>query len=415
MPFSSGTYSAPASSFNPAVASTTIDPTAWNSLLTDLSTALSTTLLKDGTQTTTASIPFANGLTTDTVGEVSSGVGVTVDGAVLKDFNITLSDSGDNTKKATFAMSTIGTGTTRTFTFPNASGTFALSGAGLDLAVGATTISGGTNGRILFDNSSVLGEKAVTGTGDVVLATSPTLVTPALGTPASGTLTNCTGLPLSGLASQNANTFVANGTGSSAAPTAIALAASQLAGRGSAGNITAITLGTGLSMSSDTLNVSAGMTLGTSQATTSGGTKTFTGISAKQLTLSWAGGSTNGTAAILVQIGSGSLTTSGYVGSVITWSTSGGVIPTHAAFSSGFTVLTAQNAAGTYGGFITLTLIDASTNTWAATFQFGSQLTSSTNTMFQGAGYVSLAGTLDRIALVVTDTFDAGVVNVAYI
>ena len=36
-----------------------------------------------------------------------------------------------------------------------------------------------------------------TGTGVVVLATSPTLVTPALGTPASGVLTNATGLPLS--------------------------------------------------------------------------------------------------------------------------------------------------------------------------------------------------------------------------
>ena len=32
-----------------------------------------------------------------------------------------------------------------------------------------------------------------TGTGKLVFATSPTLVTPALGTPASGVLTNCTG------------------------------------------------------------------------------------------------------------------------------------------------------------------------------------------------------------------------------
>lgn len=44
-----------------------------------------------------------------------------------------------------------------------------------------------------------------TGSGALVFATSPTLVTPALGTPASGTLTNCTGLPvasgISGLAS----------------------------------------------------------------------------------------------------------------------------------------------------------------------------------------------------------------------
>lgn len=36
-----------------------------------------------------------------------------------------------------------------------------------------------------------------TGTGALVFATSPTLVTPALGTPSSGTLTNCTGLPIS--------------------------------------------------------------------------------------------------------------------------------------------------------------------------------------------------------------------------
>lgn len=36
-----------------------------------------------------------------------------------------------------------------------------------------------------------------TGSGSLVFATSPTLVTPALGTPSSGTLTSCTGLPIS--------------------------------------------------------------------------------------------------------------------------------------------------------------------------------------------------------------------------
>jgi len=39
---------------------------------------------------------------------------------------------------------------------------------------------------------------AVTGTGKMVLDTSPTLVTPALGTPASGVLTNCTGVQYNG-------------------------------------------------------------------------------------------------------------------------------------------------------------------------------------------------------------------------
>jgi len=40
------------------------------------------------------------------------------------------------------------------------------------------------------------GVTSSTGTGNVVLSTSPTLVTPVLGTPTSGTLTNATGLPL---------------------------------------------------------------------------------------------------------------------------------------------------------------------------------------------------------------------------
>jgi hypothetical protein len=44
-----------------------------------------------------------------------------------------------------------------------------------------------------------------TGTGSLVFATSPTLVTPILGTPSSGTLTNCTNLPPSAVSDQ-ANT-----------------------------------------------------------------------------------------------------------------------------------------------------------------------------------------------------------------
>ena len=49
------------------------------------------------------------------------------------------------------------------------------------LTVGTTTISSGTSGYILYNNAGVLGNLATTGSGNVVLATSPTLTTPTLG------------------------------------------------------------------------------------------------------------------------------------------------------------------------------------------------------------------------------------------
>lgn len=69
-----------------------------------------------------------------------------------------------------------------------------------DLPV-ATGISGlGTNvATFLATPSSANLAAAITdetGTGAVVFANTPTLVTPLLGTPTSGTLTNCSGLPL---------------------------------------------------------------------------------------------------------------------------------------------------------------------------------------------------------------------------
>jgi hypothetical protein len=78
---------------------------------------------------------------------------------------------------------------------------------------GTTTLSGLTASTALaLDASKNVVSVTNTGTGNNVLATSPTLVTPALGTPSSATLTNATGLPvatgISGLGSGVA-TFLA--------------------------------------------------------------------------------------------------------------------------------------------------------------------------------------------------------------
>lgn len=67
----------------------------------------------------------------------------------------------------------------------------------------ATRLAGNTSSTLAVLTQTGTGSASAapawtssTGTGNVVLATSPTLVTPALGTPSSGTLTNVTGLPL---------------------------------------------------------------------------------------------------------------------------------------------------------------------------------------------------------------------------
>lgn len=70
-------------------------------------------------------------------------------------------------------------------------------GGGGGLTVGTSTITSGTNTKVLYNNSGVLGEYTVSGSGNVAMTTSPTFTTPNLGTPSSATLTNATGLPVS--------------------------------------------------------------------------------------------------------------------------------------------------------------------------------------------------------------------------
>lgn len=67
--------------------------------------------------------------------------------------------------------------------------------ASADPSFAAVSLTADVSGTLPVANGGT-GVTSSTGSGNTVLSTSPTLVTPALGTPASGVLTSCTGLPL---------------------------------------------------------------------------------------------------------------------------------------------------------------------------------------------------------------------------
>lgn len=157
------------------------------------------------------------------------------------------------------------------------------------------------------------------------------------------------------------------------------------------------------------------LTRATSVASTSGTSIDFTSIPvwAKRITIMFQGVSTNGTSFPMVQIGAGSVTTTGYA-------SAGGNAPNGSSTgvnnnTSGFILEggTAMSAAGTlrHGR---ATLYNITGNAWV--FDSLTANSSTTNIGF-GAGSISLAGTLDRVRITTvngTDTFDAGTINILY-
>lgn len=154
------------------------------------------------------------------------------------------------------------------------------------------------------------------------------------------------------------------------------------------------------------------LTLGTAQNTTSGTSIDFTGIPSwvKRITVMFSGVSTNGTSALMMQIGAGSITSSGYLGSAGNFNNASGTAVANG--TTGVLLINSTAAANIYYGQATFTTLGS--NVWVASGVLG--VSSATNVAAFGAG-VTLGGTLDRLRITTVsgaDTFDAGSVNILY-
>lgn len=142
--------------------------------------------------------------------------------------------------------------------------------------------------------------------------------------------------------------------------------------------------------------------------TTSGTSIALTGIPswAKRVTVQLNGVSTNGTSIVILRLGAGALTTSGYVGHV----SSGSIADFN--FSTGFAIAAVINSSSTQYG--TLVLVNVGSNKWIATIVVGDP---GNNLSFFGGGVIALGGALTQVAITTvngTDTFDAGSVSLSY-
>ena len=150
------------------------------------------------------------------------------------------------------------------------------------------------------------------------------------------------------------------------------------------------------------------ITSGTAVASTSGTSITFTGIPswAKRVTVMLQGVSGSATATLYMQIGSGSLTTSGYLGGGTYLPTAGGINASTYWPLEGV----ALGAASLRNGIFVVANITG--NTWVMS---GLQSNSNDAGASTANGSLALSGALDRVSIALTaGSFDAGTINILY-
>jgi hypothetical protein len=265
---------------------------------------------------------------------------------------------------------------------------------------------------VATDASKGLVSVTNTGTGNNVLATSPTLVTPVLGAASATSITVDAGAV--GTPSITTTGDTNTGIFFPAADTiAFAEGGAEIARFDSAGNLL---VGTTTQATGALLTVNGSIkgtiTSGTAVASTSGTSIDFTSIPSwvKRITVMFEGVSTNGTSNLQIQLGdSGGVETSGYVSvlGVIVAANTCGIV----TLTSGHCVAGNVTAATTQSGMAIFA--NLSGNNWLAN-QVSARSDGISN---NGATTKSLSATLDRIRITTvngTDTFDAGSINILY-
>jgi len=147
---------------------------------------------------------------------------------------------------------------------------------------------------------------------------------------------------------------------------------------------------------------------GTVVASTSGTNIDFTSIPSwvKRVTVMFNGVSTSGTSQLLIQTGSGSITSSGYVSNA--WSNN----TSTATSTAGFILVALNSATGVNSGHAILTKLSSTVVVQSSTI--GSSVA---NNAHLSGGSVTIGGDLDRVRITTvggTDTFDAGSINILY-